>query len=143
MNRTDITLAALASSDGEVFTPVQIQKLLFLLDKKIPGEIGGPHFNFRAYDYGPFDATVYHEIEALEAQGLAEVVKDESIRWSKYSATPRGVQRGRKILASFDHAVSDYIRALSTFVRGVSFETLVSTIYKEYPEMKKNSVFRG
>jgi hypothetical protein len=35
------------------------------------------------------------------------------------------------------------IKILSEFVRKLSFSELVSAIYKEYPEMKKYSIFRG
>ena len=35
------------------------------------------------------------------------------------------------------------IEQVSKFVRSLSFEQLVSAIYKAYPRMKANSVFRG
>jgi hypothetical protein len=47
----------------------KVQKLLFLIDREIPRLVGGPHFNFQSYDFGPFDRDVYDTLEALAAQG--------------------------------------------------------------------------
>ena len=51
--------ARAAGGPGIIFNPVQIQKLLFLFDREIPEQVGGPHFQFVAYHYGPFDLEVY------------------------------------------------------------------------------------
>ena len=39
MNRYEIVLAALAPAGGGKFSPVHVQKLLFLLDRNIPEEV--------------------------------------------------------------------------------------------------------
>ena len=36
MNRGDIVLAMLASADGRTFSPVQIQKAIFLVSRNLP-----------------------------------------------------------------------------------------------------------
>lgn len=141
MNRQDVVLAVLAAGNGASHSPVQTQKLLFLLDAKIPERISGPHFNFRPYSYGPFDAAVYQELRQLADSGLAESV--QKAKYSVYRTTPEGQSRGERILDNLPSDVSDYIRRLSAWVRSLTFEQLVSTIYHRYPEMKVNSVFRG
>src|SRR5262245_39685258 len=109
MNSRDAVLAALATADGESYTPVQIQKLMFLIDERLGGRLGGKAFNFFPHFYGPFDPTVYHTAEALEASGLAEVEQSPgSVR--TYGASPEGELEGQKVLDSLPPEAKDYIR---------------------------------
>lgn len=142
MNRKQLILAALAASNGAVHTPVQVQKLFFLLDKKFPPHAGGPWFNFAACDYGPFDRAVYDELENLEREGLVEITRTSDLRRKTYRLTPEGQCQGEEILKGLDTKLGEYLRRLSQWVRSLSFAELVSSIYREYPEMKVNSVFR-
>jgi uncharacterized protein len=80
MDRQSLLLAALAASDGATHSPVQVQKLFFLLDSEIPSYTGGPHFHFIPYDYGPFDAAVYDELANLEEQGFVVIEREPSTR---------------------------------------------------------------
>ena len=143
LKQTEIVLAALAASKGAAHSPVQIQKLLFLLDKRLAAELGGPHFNFVPHNYGPFDRTIYDLLEELAKQGMVEIVKNSALRWRNYRLSPEGQEAGERILDQLDSHVRDYITKLSAFVRKLSFADLVSTVYAAYPEMKVNSVFQG
>jgi hypothetical protein len=143
MDRDSLILAALAASDGARHTPVQVQKLLFLLDRHIPTYTGGPHFHFIPYDYGPFDAEVYNELEKLEQKSLVFIEQHPGSRWKTYRLTPQGQHRGDKVLREMDDRAAEYIRKVSAWVRSLSFPQLVSAIYKAYPEMQVNSVFHS
>lgn len=143
MEKREIILAVLATADGVIHTPVQIQKLLFLIDKKIPHLVGGPYFNFMAYAYGPFDIEIYHLLEELEEKEEVEIIRNPTLRWSKYRLTIKGQEKGVGVFKEMDQKAAGYIKELSSFVRSLSFAELISVIYKEYPEMKKNSVFAG
>lgn len=142
MTREELLLATLASVDGE-FSPVQIQKTMFLLDRKAASLTGGPHFSFRAYDYGPFDQTIYESLSALRNQGLVVISGDPTSKQRGYGLTTVGREKGKAILAGLAPQISGYISQLAKFVRSLGFAQLVSSIYKEFPEMKANSVFRG
>lgn len=141
MNRKEIVLAAMAPAKGRTHTPVQLQKLFFLIDRKVPDKVAGPHFDFQPYDYGPFDKDVYTVLETLAAEALVEAA-DTGRSWKMYSLTPDGQRKGEELLGSLDPTTKDYIERLSTFVRSLSFPELVSAIYKAFPAMKVNSVFR-
>ena len=143
MEKKEIILAVLATAEGAVHTPVQIQKLLFLIDKKIPNFINGPYFTFIPYSYGPFDAEIYNLLEELAQEENVEIISAPNLRWAKYRLTINGQKKGEKTLNTLDKKVVEYIIMLSSFVRSLSFAELVSTIYKEFPEMKKNSIFEG
>lgn len=142
MDKISIALSALAVSSGAAHSPVQLQKLLFLIDRNIPQRIGGPVFNFEPYDYGPFDKTVYSTMDALISNGLAEAIEQGS-RWKKYRLTDAGQKKGLEILQTVDNQTREYLTRVSNFVRSLPFEQLVSSIYKAYPDMRVNSIFRN
>ena len=124
-------------------SPVQVQKLLFLLDENISEYVDGPHFNFEPYDYGPFDQGVYTVIDGLVVEGLIDTQPEPSGRWSIYQLTDQGQQEGERLLGALPKEIAAYVEEISNFVRSLSFAQLVSAIYKAYPHMKANSVFRG
>lgn len=140
MTNKEVVLAAMAPSEGDSYSPVQIQKMLFLIDKQAELD-GGPHFDFRPYSYGPFDKMVYDVIEGLADSGLATIRHDGVTRI--FALTPRGQNQGKSLLNKLPHSTKRFIRAVSKFVREHSFTQLVAAIYKAYPDMAVNSVFRG
>jgi len=142
MERDEIILSAMAAGgENTTFTPVQVQKLFFLLDREGAHLVDGPHFNFAPYDYGPFDRAVYDALEALARQNLAQV--QNTGRYRVYSLSQAGRQRGTARLQALPLATQNYLTNLASWVRQLSFEQLVASIYNRYPEMKANSVFRG
>ncbi len=139
MTRDELILSTLAAAKSEM-SPVQVQKALFLLERKAQTLTKAPPFNFAPYDYGPFDQSIYDSLASLKQQGLVEI-KDPTTKWRRYSLTPAGVERGAAALA-IEPAATKYVGELVAWVQRLSFTQLVSAIYKEYPEMKANSVFR-
>jgi len=143
MDRQDYVLAVLATAGGAPLTPVKVQKLFFLLDKKLGEQVGGPWFNFAAYDYGPFDSNVYREIERLAVRGEAAVDANAPFTMKTYRLTPDGQKRGEALFRELDEGTRGYVAELSKWVRMLSFNQLVSAVYRDFPDMKVNSVFRG
>lgn len=142
MNRREIVLAALAAGEKEKeFEPVHVQKLLFLVDEELGEDVDGPHFDFRPYDYGPFDKAVYEQLEALAEEGLVDIDKNQSTLSKSYQLTGSGQAAANAILAEIEEGDLSFLSLLSDWVRDQSFSDLVSAIYKSYPEMKENSVF--
>ena len=139
MDKTDLVLAALAPAEDSRHSPVQVQKLLFLLDRECATMLGGPHFNFEAYSYGPFDADVYRVLEALEELGLVVIGTDGRVR--NYALSSSGQEKAEEVLGTLSDKARNYIQRASAFVRERSFASLVAAIYKAYPEMRENSVF--
>lgn len=139
MTRRELVLAALAAGDGECHDPVEVQKMFFLIDRKVPDEVDGPHFDFKPYNYGPFDRAVYVELEAAARDGLVRKIPRGT--WSEYELTEEGVEAGRDALEQLSDRGASYLEKASRFVRALSFDELVSVIYKAFPEMRENSVF--
>lgn len=141
--RQNLVLAALAAAPGASYAPVQVQKLFFLLDENIAASVGGRQFAFVPYDFGPFDAAVYHELEALQRAGFVNIARvGPSAGERRYSLTPAGQTAGDAALARLSDGVRSYIAKVSAWVRKLSFGELVGAIYKAYPAMRANSVFR-
>jgi hypothetical protein len=141
LDRRQIVLAGLAAAgQNATFTPVQVQKLFFLLDREASHLINGPHFTFRPYDYGPFDSDVYSTLDSLERHGLAAVVAD---RYRLYVLTAEGFADGQRVLLSLPTETREFIRKTARWVKALNFQQLVAAIYRRYPEMKANSIFQG
>ncbi len=141
LSRSQFILASFALQGSSAsMSPVQVQKFFFLLDKEIPTMTSGPHFNFRPYDYGPFDKNVYLEIEDLERKGDTQITTESGIR--SYKLTQEGKRKGDILASHLSPKAKEYISRVGEFVRRLSFEQLVSSIYKAYPEMREKSVFR-
>ena len=141
MERATFVLAGMAPAGNAPLSPVQVQKLFFLLDRNIAGHIGGPHFSFEPYDYGPFDKQVYDELEAMASKGLIEVSETYPRSSRTYRLTDEGREVGTAALATIAQPVREYIAKIVYFVRSRSFSRLVAAIYAAYPDMKANSVF--
>lgn len=141
ISREEVVLAALAPAGGTPHTPVQVQKLLFLLDRNLSPSLGGAKFNFQPYHYGPFDRSVYSTLEGLAQQGMVEITQNSG-NWRDYRLTSEGQVCAGQVLAGLDERARSYIERVSAFVRSLSFPDLVSAIYKAYPEMRERSVFQ-
>jgi uncharacterized phage-associated protein len=140
--RQKLVLATLAAERAASFAPVQVQKLFFLLDRNLSADLGGPLFSFEPYDYGPFDRTVYSELEELAHKGLVAIEAAPGAGRRKYGLTAEGYEAGKAALGDLNARVRDYMVRVSEWVRSLSFAELVGSIYKQYPDMKMNSVFR-
>ena len=140
MERSRFVLAAMSSGGSKAFFPVQVQKLLFLLDENTSQWVDGPYFEFEPHDYGPFDSNVYRELEQLRDLGFVEILPDpKGIR--TYRLTDEGREKGREAAEELPTFVSKYAADVVKFVLSLSFSGLVSAIYRAYPDMKVNSVF--
>jgi len=142
MDRNAHVVAALAAGGrGATFPPAQVQKLFFLIDKEIPDAVGGPHFEFAPYDYGPFDRSVYDTLDELEAGG--KVFISDAGKYRQYGLTDSGWVCGQALLAAIKPEARKFIEDAACWVNKLNFAQLVSAIYKRYPEMKERSIFQG
>lgn len=142
MERRELIIAALAAAgENAAFAPVQVQKLFFLLDREAHQLLGGPHFAFAPYDYGPFDRQLYEELERLEWEGLVAI--DHSRRYRLYRLTSQGYSEGVQELNKVPEPARTFVSRASNWVRSLNFQQLVAAIYNRYPDMKANSIFQS
>lgn len=144
MMRKDWALLAISFAEGDLLTPVQLQKSLFLLGRNKPDEVGPGFYDFQAYDYGPFDAAVYRDAEELAREGLVRIDREPLVRsWAEYAATPSGLTRSTDIRAQAPAAAVSYLGEAVAWTRQLTFDQLVSAIYEAFPDQRANSVFRA
>ncbi len=138
MKRSEVVLAAMAAGGpGVRYSPFQLQKLLFLIDREIPEHVGRPHFRFKPYYYGPFDEEAYAEIFALARGGFVTV--DTTERHSLFLLTGSGRARGANILTGLATPVSRYLGEASEWIRALSFRQLLTAIRRDFPDMAIHS----
>lgn len=138
MKRSEVVLAAMAAGGSRArYSPIQLQKLLFLIDREIPEYVGGPHFRFKPYYYGPFDKEVYAGIFALVRGRLVNV--DTTERYCLFLLTDSGHARGTNILTGLATPTSRYLEEASEWVRALSFRQLLTAIYSYFPDMAIHS----
>jgi hypothetical protein len=143
VTRQQLLLAILAAAKGRPYSPVQIQKAVFLITRNLPNLVTeGDRFEFVPYDYGPFDSDVYLEAEELQRTGAATIASSGSGRWNVYSATDEGAKRGSEVLSRLAPQSRQYVENVSNWIRSQSFGSLVRSIYEAYPEMRQNSIFQ-
>lgn len=95
-------------------------------------------FDFRPYDYGPFDASVYRSRDSLVAQGLLEV------RPGNYDATcltDAGQARVQELEGQLGPS-ADWLKQIGRWASSRSFAQLLREVYTEYPDFADRSIAR-
>ena len=144
MTPKDWTLLVIAAANGEPLQPVQLQKALFLFGENLTDAqrqtVG--FYDFQPYDFGPFAQAIYADADELEAEGLILIMRSRSRAYREYVATPAGLKEAARLRDQLDPAIAEYVRGVVAWVRRLSFDQVVRAIYKKYPRMQVNSIFR-
>ena len=138
--QTDVLLKIITVAEGDPISPVQLQKIAFLVGEECAEFVPKSYYKFVPYDYGPFSAKIYQDAELLEAQGLISIDVNPTGGWKEYSATFRSSSADT---SSIPKIVADYIETAVKWAMGLTFRELVSSIYYNYPEYRENSIFNG
>jgi hypothetical protein len=80
-------------------------------------------------------------LDELAQRNLATI--QNTGRYRVYGLSQTGQMEGRRLLETMQPTAKDYVVNLANWIRQLSFQQLVASIYNKYPEMKANSVFRG
>lgn len=136
MKRHDWLLLAIG---GEI-EPIQLQKTLF----KFAMESGAPSdelYPFSAYNWGPCSLEIYDDLTEMRESGLVEFVPSGR-GWSLYRLAKPGRERERMLRKDADSILLKKLDDARGYVTGRDFETLLSDIYREYPDFATESLFR-
>lgn len=143
MQPKDWALLVIDAAEHRGLSPVQLQKALFLLQRKFPADnLGESFYNFIPYNYGPFDVQIYYDAEKLEKEGLISITPSAEHRWKTYRVALGGLRLASELRTEAPARVLAYLDYVVSWVLGLSFRELVSAIYAEYPEFRMNSVFQ-
>jgi DNA-binding PadR family transcriptional regulator len=142
-SRQEWLLLALAHRRGQPMTPAQIQKSMFLMRMEAGRYLGDRFYEFIPYNYGPFDADIYRDLDWLAAKGVVITDTSPGRNWRTYAVTPAGIDAAERAMASADRTAVSYLGRVVDWVTSVSFPVLIRAIYDKYPQFKANSVFAG
>lgn len=138
----DWTLLVIAAAKGRAVQPVHLQKALFLLSENLSQkDLGTSRFyDFQAYDYGPFDGSIYSDAGTLALEGMVEI--DLAPYYREYRVTEQGQKRAQELRSEISPYAVQYLEKVVRWVQSMSFNDLIEAIYRAYPKMAVNSVFR-
>jgi hypothetical protein len=144
LQRRDWILLAIGAGAGSSLSPVQLQKSLFILGKELTAKerLSKSFYEFKPYDYGPFDQSIYSDAEDLEQKGLVSITQAPLGSYRRYGLTQSGTERYQELSELLSEGALEFLGRVVTWVRRQSFQSLVRAIYQEYPDMKANSVFQ-
>ena len=142
MQRSDILLMAVATAGDSGLSPVQLQKTLFLVGQSGLDAVPSDFYAFEPYNYGPFSKLVYEDADSLAQQGLVGRASVPGQTWAKYVITGKGEQRSREVEAETKAPLREYIGRVVAWVQDLSFNELLRSVYKAYPDYRRNSVFQ-
>lgn len=94
-------------------------------------------FDFRPYDYGPFDQSVYTARDGLVARGLIAVNPG---RYPSYSLTDEGQARAAHLEQVIPSA--DWLEQVGHWASSRSFAQLLREVYAQFPEYATRSIAR-
>lgn len=141
MNRREWALLALSTSPDGKLAPVQVQKAMFLLAENVrPRPVDG-FYRFKPYHYGPFDSTVYTDLDRLIDEGLVRRIRSARYAGTEFQVTDGGMAAASH-LAEAQTEVVPYLKSVVYWMRPLSFTQLVSAIYKQYPKFRAKSIFQ-
>ncbi len=140
LERIDILLQIIVAAQGDPISPVQLQKVAFLVGQECPNDVPSDYYKFVPYDYGPFCSEIYQDVEELERQGYVTIAPNLHGTRKEYRATFRSSDAD---FSGIPEPVEEYITRAVDWAKRLSFRELVSAIYQEYPEYGVNSIFSG
>lgn len=120
---------------------IRVMKGMFLWSKEGPQE-AQQLYRFEPYNYGPFDTTVYRDLDVLESEGLIGVESYVGNRQRRYFLTPAGEQRASQLSARVLPKAMAKLRDIKRHVTSLPFADLLKSIYQRYPDYAVNSVAR-
>lgn len=142
MKKIEWNLMVIAAASGESLTPVQLQKVLFIVGENVPSVNRRNYYRFKPYNYGPFSKEVYSDAEDLVASGDVAIVQPPGQAWNNYRITPQGLERAERLREQLHESERSYIDRIVKWVRGLTFRQLLAFIYKQYPDYAKKSMFK-
>ena len=140
VSREDVVLLLADGADG----PYRLDRFRVMKGCFLVAQLGGEEwdqlFNFRAYDYGPFDSSIYGARDSLGQAGLLQIL--EPGRHETYTLTDAGRGRVCELETIIGKEFADWVRGLGHWVSTRSFSSIAHWVYERYPAYATNSVLK-
>ncbi|HTS88698.1 MAG TPA: hypothetical protein VMG41_09420 [Gemmatimonadales bacterium] len=123
-------------------TPVQLQKVLFLLGERKKATVHPGFYRFEPYNYGPFCRQIYNDADLFALTDFISVDYSRGNSLRRYQLTPEGQQAAQHIATRAPQDGLAYLNDVVRWAQSLPFNDLVRAIYEAYPAMRAKSVFR-
>lgn len=143
MERMDWLLLFIGLPGGRYATDqLRIMKGMFLLDQKGPQELRGL-YRFQAYDYGPFDSSIYSDLDALSKAALISITGGGGTTRREYEMTAMGRERVALLAREISPVALGEVERVKNIVTSLGFTDLLKKVYGDYPDYAINSVAKN
>ncbi|MCU1349665.1 MAG: hypothetical protein JWO56_2695 [Acidobacteria bacterium] len=146
LERGDWLILLLALRDAsESMDTARLQTGMFLLSQQanLPPE---SKYEFAAEDPGPFSATIYSDLAALDERLMVAREQVPGFSWSEFVLTEQGLGHAHALVEQMDSQQIEALRVLdrikSEVLLSMSFRDLLDMLHRDYPQFASNSVFR-
>lgn len=136
------------SKKGEIVGRTRFEKLVFVMQKRIIEQmrlsITLNSYQFRPFNFGPFDENVLDDLESLKLVGMVENV-GESDANETYKITDKGKEIVTKLIKNkqIPEMFVEEVRKLTKEYGEMSLDKLLRNVYINYQEYTTNSVIRS
>ena len=132
-------LLLLFDGAAESIDRIRIQKAMFLFAQRSKAA-DYEKYSFEPYDYGPFSAAIYTDLDRFEASDL--VRRSSGVGSPAYSLTALGRAASERLK---ERALPERVAILHRIREWVlerNFNKLLTDVYEMYPEYATRSVFQ-
>jgi DNA-binding PadR family transcriptional regulator len=142
LEREDWVLLFIGLPGGKFYTDqVRVMKAMFLFSKEGPASVRNL-YDFSPYDYGPFDAMVYRDLDTLEARGLVRASLILGTNRRVFELSTQGQQRVEQLLKGAPKDAVEALRQIKALVTSLGFIQLLKHVYDKYPDYASRSRVR-
>ncbi|MBI4480044.1 MAG: hypothetical protein HY651_08490 [Acidobacteria bacterium] len=139
-----LLLLFLAAKQAKI-DPIRIMKGQFILAKEtpaawLPAEM---RYEFVPYSFGPCSFQIYSDLDWLEHQNLITAAEVPDQSWKYYVTAAVGNQEVQRLRTDLGHELVNYIAEVRNFVDSLDFRSLLTAVYRKYPDYAVKSVFRS
>ncbi|MFL5844512.1 MAG: hypothetical protein ACJ762_07445 [Solirubrobacteraceae bacterium] len=101
-------------------------------------------YEFSPQEPGPFSATIYSDLAALEEANLIAREQVPGFSWSEFVTTELGMERAQSLVTEMDEMQLGALRSLAAIKQNIlsqGFRDLLDHLHRLYPEFTAKSVF--
>lgn len=130
-------------SDGDPLDQIRVMKGMFLLSQHPDHPIHQQQmYEFEPYDWGPFDSTVYRDLDVLQVRGFLTAHRAPKSSQIRYGLTAAGEIEAARFRQSQPDALIALVDAVRLRVVSQTFRALLTDIYEAFPDYAVKSLLR-
>jgi hypothetical protein len=140
VRRADWAMLAIAAVRGKSISPLQLQKGLFVFQRWSNDPLEN-YYSFGRFRQGPFDSTIYRDVEALAREDLVTIRKAKGRgRWKAFEATEAGLRYAMEVEIGLPSRTRSLLRQTVSWMQEQRLSEIFRTIHLYFPEYRPRSI---